>query len=153
MCQGSFQKPKVHPDAELYSVIHYQDALDIVNRGAKILHARALQLALKNKLPLQIRSFNPSYREHPGTLIYEAGSGRLGNPIFENPGLALGLHSGMYGHRLLERKGSSVDERMEHVHAYLCSLVKRFPHIYDTDIFISMQHLLVTCRDDFKRKD
>lgn len=148
---GLFSKdPKIHPEAELYSVIHYQEALDIVNRGAKILHARALQLALKNKLPLQIRSFNPSHREHPGTLIHEAGSERRGKPIFENPGFAVGMHSEFFGHRLLERKGSPADDRMEYVQAYLASLVKRFPQVYDTDISISMQHLLVTSRDDFK---
>ena len=76
--------PKSHPDAESYTVLPYKDALDIVNRGAKILHARALLLASKNKLPLHVRSFIPSYSNHPGTLIYEAGSERIKKPVFES---------------------------------------------------------------------
>lgn len=76
--------PKSHPDAEYHKALSYEAALDIVNRGAKILHARAVLLASKNKLPLHIRSFMPSYSHHPGTLIVEAGSERIKKPIFES---------------------------------------------------------------------
>jgi aspartokinase len=42
----------------------------IVEKGAKILHARSLRLAAKNYLPLKVVSFyDPEMRAHAGTLI------------------------------------------------------------------------------------
>lgn len=81
---GVFPKdPKVNSQAECFPFLHYQDALEIVNKGAQILHARALQLALKNRLPLHVRSFLPEFLDHPGTLIYEPGSEKRSTPLFE----------------------------------------------------------------------
>lgn len=81
---GVFPKdPKSNPQAECFFFLPYQDALEIVHKGAQILHARAIQLALKNRIPLHVRSFLPDYLDHPGTLIYEPGSEKRSSPVFE----------------------------------------------------------------------
>jgi aspartate kinase len=81
---GIFDRdPKQHQQAKCYSHLTYEAALDIVNRGAKILHARAIQLAAKNGLPLHVRSFMSSYQGHPGTLIFESDKKRKEVPIYE----------------------------------------------------------------------
>lgn len=65
--------------------------------------------------------------------------------------LILGMHSEFYAQRILEIKGLSSDDKITLVHAFIASLVKRFPQHFDTDIYSEMRHVLVTCRDDFKR--
>ena len=76
--------PKLHQHAQCYSHLTYLEALNIVNGGAKILHARAIQLAAKNGLPLHVRSFMPSYQDHSGTLIFEPNRERGGIPLYES---------------------------------------------------------------------
>lgn len=77
------QDPKQYPQSACYSNLAYPAALEIVNRGARILHARAIQLAEKNGLPLHVRSFISSYQDHPGTLIHEPARARRSQPIYE----------------------------------------------------------------------
>ena len=62
--------PKQMPKAKVISSLTYDAALTIVNKGAKVLHARAIRLAKKNRLPLHVRSFN---KEGEGTWIGEKG--------------------------------------------------------------------------------
>ncbi len=75
--------PKKKAHAVCYSHLSYQAALDIVEQGAKILHARAIRLAAKNGLPLQVRSFMCSYHEHPGTMIFEKQKKKIETPLYE----------------------------------------------------------------------
>lgn len=77
------QDPKQNIQAEPYSHLTYQKALDIVEKGAKILHARAIHLAAKNGLPLHVRSFMSSYHDHPGTLIFEENYQKVVPPVYE----------------------------------------------------------------------
>ncbi|MFY7842718.1 MAG: aspartate kinase [Rhabdochlamydiaceae bacterium] len=50
--------PKMSHDSFLYSFLSYQDALEIIYKGAKILHARCVELAAKNDMILHVLSFN-----------------------------------------------------------------------------------------------
>jgi aspartate kinase len=61
--------PKIDPHSALFSTISYDDAIDIVSKGAKILHLRSLLLAKQNGIPLHIRSFKQEYEELGGTKI------------------------------------------------------------------------------------
>jgi aspartate kinase len=65
------EDPKVNPrGAILYPSLSFDEAMRIVEKGAKILHARSLRLAAKNYLPLKVVSFyDPEMRAHAGTLI------------------------------------------------------------------------------------
>ncbi len=64
--------------------------------------------------------------------------------------IALGIHSEFYAQRILEIKGLSADDKTALIQGFIAFLVKRFPHAYDVDVFTEMQHVLVTCREDFK---
>lgn len=77
------QDPKKESHAKCYSYMTYEDALAIVEGGAKILHARAIHLAAKNHLPLHVRSFIPSYDKHPGTLIFDKEKKQAAHPLYE----------------------------------------------------------------------
>lgn len=60
--------PKCCSEAFVYPTLTYQAALDIVKRGAKVLHSRSIELAEKNGLTLHVRSFD-DYKTTPGTII------------------------------------------------------------------------------------
>lgn len=75
--------PKTHPRTTCFPQLTYERALDIVNKGAKILHPRAIALAAKNDLLLHVRSFLPHLRSHPGTLICDKVDQRRASPIYE----------------------------------------------------------------------
>lgn len=64
--------------------------------------------------------------------------------------LALGLQSEFYAQRILELKGMPTDDRTLLIHSIIATVIKRFPLHFDTNLLIDMQHLLVTCREDFK---
>ncbi len=64
--------------------------------------------------------------------------------------IGLGIHSELYAKRLLEIKGLSIEDKHILIQGFISVLVKRFPKIYDHDIFKEMQHILITCRDEFK---
>lgn len=74
---------------------------------------------------------------------------RCNFPIIETE-IVLGIHSEFYAQRILEVKGLTADDKTALIQGFIASLVKRFPVHYDSDVFTEMQHVLVTCRDDFK---
>lgn len=49
--------PKTVPAAQLYKNLTHQEALEIVSKGAKVLHPRCIALAEKNGLPLRVLTF------------------------------------------------------------------------------------------------
>jgi len=82
---GIFEEdPKKNPGASLFSEMTYDLALDITQKGAKILHPRCIVLAKKNGLPLHVRSFHDKNIDPiEGTWIREKAVPRGGNPLFE----------------------------------------------------------------------
>ncbi len=59
--------PKIVPNARLIPEISYQEAMELAHFGAKILHPRALEPLIKNRIPVRIKNtFNP---DAPGTVI------------------------------------------------------------------------------------
>lgn len=73
--------PKKNPDAIKFIRLSYEKAIEMTQNGAKILHARSVNLAHKNNIPLYVRSFQ---EEVEGTLI-AAEESRLAqeNAIYE----------------------------------------------------------------------
>lgn len=49
--------PKIEPQASFFSFLNYDQALKIVESGAKVLHPRCIELASKNHIPLHVLSF------------------------------------------------------------------------------------------------
>lgn len=70
-------------------------------------------------------------------------------PIIETE-ISLGIHSEFYAQRIMESKGLSTGDKTALIHGFIAYLVRRFPKHYDADAFAEMQHVLVTCRDEFK---
>jgi len=70
---GMFNEdPKLCANASHYSRLNYSQALEIVQKGAKVLHPRSILLAAKNALPLHILSFNdPDEISSKGTHIQD----------------------------------------------------------------------------------
>ena len=76
--------PKREEKAILYEKLSYQEAIDIVRQGAKVLHARSVQLAQKNLLPLHVLSFCSHLRkQYGGTLITEEFKMKIENKLYE----------------------------------------------------------------------
>ncbi|MBM3199132.1 MAG: aspartate kinase, partial [Chlamydiae bacterium] len=51
------EDPKKDPFAVQLPFLRYEEALSIIEKGAKVLHARAVRLAARNALPLHVLSF------------------------------------------------------------------------------------------------
>ncbi|HEV8051804.1 MAG TPA: aspartate kinase [Parachlamydiaceae bacterium] len=76
--------PKHHPSADLFSELSYDEALTIIQKGAKILHARCVNLASKNRMPLHVMSFDESkQKEFSGTVIGKMNCGPAAFPTYE----------------------------------------------------------------------
>lgn len=52
------QDPKVHPQSPLYESLSFLEALKLAQEGAKVMHPRAIQLAMENSIELWIEEFN-----------------------------------------------------------------------------------------------
>jgi aspartate kinase len=78
------EDPKKNPDAQYHEELSYKEAIDIVSKGAKILHLRSLHLAEKNEMPLEVVSFDSeNRRKYVGTRI---GKGPpRSSPLYEEP--------------------------------------------------------------------
>lgn len=72
--------PKKDKNAKLLPLLNYEEALDIVKKGAKVLHDRSILLAAKNHITLHVRSFESESKN--GSLI-TAGFPPTSQPIYE----------------------------------------------------------------------
>ncbi len=59
--------PRLIPNAKHIPIVSYEEMLEMAASGAKVVHPRAVEIAMRYNIPLQIlSSFNPQL---PGTLI------------------------------------------------------------------------------------
>ncbi|MBI5346035.1 MAG: aspartate kinase [Chlamydiae bacterium] len=74
--EGIFDEdPKKNPKAKMFNRMSYPLALEVINKGAKVLHQRAITLAEKNNIILHVLSFKKFKNEHVnkmGTFIAES---------------------------------------------------------------------------------
>ena len=76
--------PKKNPQAQLFSELSYEEALTIIQKGAKVLQSRSVDLAQKNKMPLHVISFADfKQEERSGTWIGSLHESRLACPVYE----------------------------------------------------------------------
>jgi len=59
--------PRVVPDARPLSEITYEEMLELAQRGARVMHPRAVELVELYSVPIEVRS---SFHDRPGTLIH-----------------------------------------------------------------------------------
>ena len=60
--------PRVEPDARKIDRIAFEEMLELASQGAKVLQTRSVELAMRYKVPLQVRS---SFSDAPGTLVVD----------------------------------------------------------------------------------
>jgi aspartate kinase len=60
--------PRIVPDAQKHKEVSYEEMLELASLGAAVLHPRSVELAMKYKIPLNVRS---SFNENPGTIVKE----------------------------------------------------------------------------------
>lgn len=78
------EDPKINPSSPVVPVLSYQEALLIVEKGARVLHSRCIELAEKNNLSLHVRSFlDPYLNVSTGSLIKGEGMGAASRRIYE----------------------------------------------------------------------
>lgn len=70
-------------------------------------------------------------------------------PIIETE-LRLGISSSYYARRILELKGLYPEEKTAAIHEDVAKCLKRFPKLFQNDIYHEMQHILVMCNEAFK---
>jgi len=58
--------PRIVNDARPLSVVTYNEICNMAYQGAKVIHPRAVEIAMKAKIPIRIRS---TYSDSPGTLV------------------------------------------------------------------------------------
>ncbi len=58
--------PRVEPEARKIDRIAFEEMLELASQGAKVLQTRSVELAMRYKVPLQVRS---SFSDAPGTIV------------------------------------------------------------------------------------
>ena len=64
--------PRIVPDARTMSTLEYDEVFQMAEFGAKVIHPRAVEAAMKCDIPMYIKS---TLTDHPGTLITGAAQG------------------------------------------------------------------------------
>jgi aspartate kinase len=63
--------PRLIKEARVVPSISYLEAMELSYFGAKVLHPRSLEPAMRKNIPIRVKNtFNPT---HPGTLVYREG--------------------------------------------------------------------------------
>ncbi|MCR4425285.1 MAG: aspartate kinase [Firmicutes bacterium] len=85
--------PRVVPDARFQETVSYRDLVEMANLGAKVVHPRAVEIAMQARIPLAIKS---TFSDSPGTLVTDTGrraaavpvADRLVSAVTHMPGVA-----------------------------------------------------------------
>lgn len=65
--------PRIVPEARIMDTINYNEVFQMAEYGAKVIHPRAVEVAMRSHIPMYIKS---ALTDHPGTLITAAHAGR-----------------------------------------------------------------------------
>lgn len=58
--------PRIVSDAQILDVVSYNEIVHLAHQGAKVIHPRAVEIAMQKNIPLVVRS---TFSDAPGTLI------------------------------------------------------------------------------------
>ncbi|WP_221564450.1 aspartate kinase [Alkalihalobacillus sp. TS-13] len=70
--------PRIVENARPLNVVTYNEICNMAYQGAKVIHPRAVEIAMQAKVPIRIRS---TYSDHEGTLVTSAAGGGGGRDI------------------------------------------------------------------------
>ncbi len=83
--------PRVVAQANILEKISYAEVCQMAHNGAKVIHPRAVEIAMSSNVPLIVKS---TFREAPGTIITnERAAGSLGSDVAINDNMASGVAS------------------------------------------------------------
>jgi len=66
--------PKFVPDARVIGAVTYNELFQLAYQGAKVIHPRAVEIAMENNLPLRVKG---TASDAPGTLVARNGKDRV----------------------------------------------------------------------------
>lgn len=66
--------PRIEPQARILETVTYREIAEMAHLGARIIHPRAVEIAMEGHIPIRIRATGSS---SPGTLICDGGSGSV----------------------------------------------------------------------------
>ncbi|MGG5252896.1 aspartate kinase [Neobacillus sp. SM06] len=72
--------PRIAENARPLSVVTYTEVCNMAYQGAKVIHPRAVEIAMQAKVPIRIRS---TYSDNPGTLVTALNKENRGSDIKE----------------------------------------------------------------------
>ena len=58
--------PRIVEDAKILDVVTYNDICHLAHQGAKVIHPRAVEIAMQKNIPLRIKC---AFKDSPGTLV------------------------------------------------------------------------------------
>ncbi len=61
--------PRIVPEARTLSMLSYEEIFQMAQQGAKVVHPRAVELAMRANVPVRVRSTFDDPEQEPGTLI------------------------------------------------------------------------------------
>ncbi|WP_400247299.1 aspartate kinase [Niallia sp. JL1B1071] len=74
--------PRIAENARPLSVVTYSEVCNMAYQGAKVIHPRAVEIAMQAKVPIRIRS---TYSKGAGTLVTSSNAENKGSDIKERP--------------------------------------------------------------------
>ncbi|HIS28567.1 MAG TPA: aspartate kinase [Candidatus Avamphibacillus intestinigallinarum] len=74
--------PRMVDKARALDIVSYSEICNMAYQGAKVIHPRAVEIAMQGKIPLRIRS---TYTEEPGTLVTDAKPNAFDTDIIDRP--------------------------------------------------------------------
>ncbi len=73
--------PRIVEDAAKLDAVTYTEMCNLAFQGAKVIHPRAVEIAMQTNLPIRVRS---TLSDHPGTLVTSATEvNRLGGEVID----------------------------------------------------------------------
>lgn len=94
--------PRIVAQARPLSVITYNEICNFAYQGAKVIHPRAVEIAMEAKVPIRIRSTHSSA---PGTLVTSISGDRLGRGVQERIITGIAHSAGVTQIKVSEKEG------------------------------------------------
>lgn len=74
--------PRIVPEARFQRNVSYHDMAEMANLGSKVVHPRAVEIAMKSRMPLVIRN---TFSESEGTIVDDGPVSDIGSTIADKP--------------------------------------------------------------------
>lgn len=94
--------PRIVAGAQPLSVVTYNEICNMAYQGAKVIHPRAVEIAMHSKVPIRVRS---THSTSVGTLVTAIGRGRPGSDVEERLITGIAHTAGVSQIRVSEKRG------------------------------------------------